>query len=64
MALHPGGIDAAVFSEGHLHLVATTHDFESTISCIHLIDGGQNGQMLDVLDVGISIGVDVRVETA
>jgi hypothetical protein len=38
--------------------------FQPAIFGTHFVNGRKNGQVLDVLDVGVSVGIDVRVETA
>lgn len=43
--------------------MAAVNHLQSAISLIHLVHGRENGQMFDVFDVSVRIGVDVRVET-
>lgn len=64
VALDPGGLNASIRTEGNLHAMATVDHIESTIFRGHFIHGHQDGEMLDIFDVCVGVGIDVRGESA
>lgn len=43
--------------------MAAIHNFQASIGCIHFIDRCKNSQMLDVFNMSVGIGIDMRVKT-
>lgn len=64
VALHPCRFDAAIAAKRNLHTVTPIDNFQTSICRCHLIDSYQNGEMLDVFDVGVGVGVNVGVKAA
>lgn len=44
--------------------MAPVHDFKPSVRTIGIVDGEEDGQVLDVFDVGVGRGVDVRGEAS
>lgn len=62
LALDPGRLDASVFAQLDLRQMAPIDYLESAICRAHPVDGSEDGQVFDHLDVRVCVGVDVRVE--
>jgi hypothetical protein len=55
----PGGWDAVVFADWDLYFVGALDDFEAAVGHVGGVYGEEDGEVLDVLDVGVGCGVDV-----
>jgi hypothetical protein len=44
--------------------VTTVNYFHAAIFSIHFVNSRKNRQVLDILDVSVCVGIDVRVKTA
>ena len=64
MAFNPLGLDAAIVTEWYMHAVAAIYDLQPAVFGRHLVHGGEDCQMLDILDVSIGIGVDMGIEAS
>lgn len=61
MRVHPFGSDAMILDvEGNIHIMAGINNFKTAIVQIGFIHGHQDGQMLHILDVIISHGINMR----
>ena len=62
---HPLGLDAVVGrGDWNVHGVAAIHNLEAAVAHIGRVDGEQDRQVLDVLDVRVGGRIDVRGEAA
>jgi hypothetical protein len=64
VAFHPGGLNATIGAQRNLHTVAPTDNFKATICGGHFVDSGENGEVFDIFDVGVCIGINMGIETA
>lgn len=64
MAVNPCRVDAAVLAQWNGHEVATVYDVQAAVFGGHFVDSRENGQVFDVFDVRVGVGVDVGGETA
>ena len=63
MALNPAGLDAAIAAQGHLHTMAAIDHLETSIGGVHAIHCRKDGQVFDVFDMSVSIGVNMRIKS-
>ena len=60
MTFNPPGLDVAIGKERHLHIMAAFDDFQTSVGHVHLVDSGENGQMVGNFDARITIRINMR----
>lgn len=63
LTTHPSGLNAPVTPQGNCHQVASIHHFQATICGSHYIHCNENCQVLDVFNMGVCIGINMRIKT-
>lgn len=62
MIVDPTRLDTPITTQGNSHAMTSIHHFEPTICGRHFIHRNQNRQMLDILDMGVRISVNMGIE--
>ena len=60
LAFDPSRVNTAIFSQFDLCTMTAVYNIQAPVFGGHIVHRRKDSQMLDVLDVGIGVGIDVR----